>query len=66
MNKHLTKKHGRPPPESLASGLREQKILLTGSQVACESEKSSWLARKRLASDIRKQFNQYKTENYEY
>ncbi len=52
MNNNLTKKSGRPPPEV--------------SQAACESEKSSWLARKWLASDIRKQFNQYKTENYEY
>ena len=31
----------RPPPVSLASGLREQKILLAGSQAACEGEKSS-------------------------
>jgi hypothetical protein len=35
--------------DGFASGLREQKNLLTGSQAACESEKSSWLARKWLA-----------------
>ena len=49
MKKNLTKKGGRPPPESLASGLRERKTLLTGSQAACEGEKLSWLARKWLA-----------------
>ena len=41
MNNNLTKKGGRPPPVSLASGLRERKNLLTGSQVACEDEKLS-------------------------
>ena len=41
MNHFNTKKHGRPPPVSLASGLRERKILLAGSQAACEGEKLS-------------------------
>ena len=48
-NMSNAKNSERPPPVSLASGLREQKTLLTGSQAACEGEKLSWLARKRLA-----------------
>ena len=41
MNKHLTKKGGRPPPEVLAVDPRARKTVLAASRLAREYEKSS-------------------------
>ena len=39
MNKHLTKKHGRPPPVMFAVDPRARKIILTASRLTREHEK---------------------------
>ena len=42
MNKHLTKKHGRPPPVIFAVDPRARKIALSALRLTREHEKSSW------------------------